>query len=140
MKIPAGFEVDGNEKDYVLQLHKNVYGQKQAGRVWNEYLHEKLLQIGFIQSKYDECVYFRGRVMYVLYTDDSILAGPEATKVDQAIIDIQNAGLNITVEGDLQDFLGVNITKNDDGTVTLTQPYLINQILEDLGRSGANQQ
>jgi len=133
MKIPAGFEVDGNDKDYVLQLHRNVYGQKQAGRVWNEYLHEKLLQIGFIQSKYDECVYFRGRVMYVLYTDDSILAGPNATEVDQAITDIQKAGLNITVEGDLQDFLGVNITKNDDGTITLTQPHLIDQILEDLG-------
>ena len=31
----------------VLQLIKNLYGQKQAGRVWNKHLHSKLEQIGF---------------------------------------------------------------------------------------------
>ena len=40
--------------------------------------------------------------------------------------------MNITIEGDIQDFLGVNITRNGDGTVTLAQPHLIDQILEDL--------
>ena len=34
MTIPRGFEMDkGDNKDYVLRLHKNVYGQKQTGRV-----------------------------------------------------------------------------------------------------------
>ena len=36
MEIPRGFEMHDDEKhakDYVLQLHQNVYGQKQAGRV-----------------------------------------------------------------------------------------------------------
>jgi hypothetical protein len=32
----------------------------------------------------------------------------------------------------LQDFLGVNIEKKTDGTIHLTQPHLIDQILEDL--------
>jgi hypothetical protein len=40
MKIPAGVELEdgANTKDYVLQIHRNIYGQKQAGRVWNRYL------------------------------------------------------------------------------------------------------
>ena len=42
------------------------------------------------------------------------------------------ATLDITVEGDLQDFLGVNIECKSDGTVHLTQPQLIDQILKDL--------
>jgi hypothetical protein len=34
MQISRGFVVEGgNTKDFVLQLHRNVYGQKQAGRV-----------------------------------------------------------------------------------------------------------
>ena len=41
------------------------------------------------------------------------------------------AKLKITVEGDLQDFLGVNIQRKN-GTIHLTQPNLINQILDDL--------
>jgi hypothetical protein len=44
MKIPTkGFDLDkGDSEDYVLKLHKNVYGQKQTGRVWNKYLVNKV--------------------------------------------------------------------------------------------------
>ena len=42
------------------------------------------------------------------------------------------AQLDITVEGDLEDFLGVKISRKEDGTIHLTQPHLIKQILQDL--------
>jgi hypothetical protein len=35
-----------------------------------------------------------------------------------------------SIEGDIQDFLGVNIDRKDDGSIHLTQPHLIDQILE----------
>ena len=56
MRVPKGFEVPNTDpKEYVLRLNRNVYGQKQAGRVWNKYLVDKLVnQLGFIQSKVDE--------------------------------------------------------------------------------------
>jgi hypothetical protein len=32
MKIPKGFNIDkGKTDDYVLNVHRNIYGQKQAG-------------------------------------------------------------------------------------------------------------
>lgn len=133
MKIPKGFEVDDGDDESVLRLNRNVYGQVQAGRVWNDYLKQKLVnELGFKQSKWDECVYFRGSVMYVLYTDDSILAGPDMQQLEQVVSDIRRAGLAITEEGDLQDFLGVNISRRPDGAIHLTQPHLIDQILKDL--------
>jgi len=134
MKVPKGFEITGkNPDDYVLKLERNVYGQKQAGRVWNKYLERKLIhQVGFTQSKVDDCVFYRGSTMYVLYTDDSILAGPSKDEIENIITDIQKAGLEITREGDVQDFLGINIKKKKDGTIDLSQPHLIDQILKDL--------
>ena len=61
-------------RDYVLELHRNVYGQPQSGRVWNNYLTNKLVkEVGLRQSEVDKCVFYRGSVMYVLYTDDLIL-------------------------------------------------------------------
>ena len=43
MELPQGIKTaEGNSKNYVLKLLKNIYGQKQAGRVWNEYLVERL--------------------------------------------------------------------------------------------------
>ena len=135
MEIPKGFEIKGaNRKEYVLKIHRNVYGQKQAGRVWNKFLVDKLVnEVGFSQSKVDECVFYKGSVIYVLYTDDSILAGPSQREIDQVIADIRKAKLNITEEGDIQDFLGVNIQREDDGRITFSQPHLIDKILGGMG-------
>ena len=142
MRIPAGMEMeDGtNPKDYVLKIHRNIYGQKQAGRVWNQFLVSKLVnELGFKQSAVDECVFYRGKNLYVLHTDDSLLAGPDAKEIDAIIDELQRkAKLAITVEGDLADFLGVNIDRRKDGSIHLTQPHLINQILKDLRLDGDN--
>ena len=37
------------------------------------------------------------------------MAGPNKEEIDRVIKDIQNEKLNIMIDGDLQDFLGVNI-------------------------------
>jgi hypothetical protein len=134
MEIPKGFELEGyDRKDYVLKLHQNVYRSKNAGRMWYHYLHKKLIEeVGFKQSAIDECVFYRGKVMYVLYTDDLIIAGPDKREIDQVIEDIRKAKLNITVEGDIQDFLGINMDHREDGTIHLTQPHLIDDIVRDL--------
>ena len=83
-----------------------------------------------------ECVFYRGNVLYVLYTDDSILAGPNQDEIEQVLKELKEAKLNITDEGDVKDFLGVNIKKHNDGTVHMTQPHLIDQILKDLNMNG----
>jgi hypothetical protein len=70
MKITAGSELmDGsNPNNHVLKIHRNIYGQKQAGRVRNQYLVRKLVKdLGFQQSAVDECVFYRGSTfLYVL--------------------------------------------------------------------------
>ncbi len=133
--MPKGFQITGKDPDdYVLKLNENVYGQKQAGRVWNKYLEKKLIEsVGFRKSKIDECVYYRGKTIYLLNTDDSILAGPCQKEIEQIIVDIKAAGLEITKEGDIQDFLGFNIQRHrDKGEIELTQPHLIDQIIKDM--------
>ena len=137
MRIPKGVTVAGKDPDeYVLKLHKNTYGQKNAGRVWNQYLVKKLKQIGFQQSKIDECVFYKGKVMYVLYTDDSILAGPDPKEIKKIIKLMKQVKLDITEEGTIEDFLGVNIDRKDDGSIHLTQPQLIDTVLRDLNLLG----
>ena len=74
--------------------------------------------------------------MDVLYTNDSILVGPDESKLDQIIEDMKKASLKLTVEGDISDFLGVQNERKLDGTIHLAHPHLINQILEDLRLDG----
>jgi hypothetical protein len=102
-----------------IASEKNIYGQKQGGRVWNLYLIDKLVnEIGFTQSRHDECVFYRGNVIYRIPTI-RFLAGPDEDELND-VEDIKAAGLDVTDEGDIEDFLGVNIEKIDDDTYHLS--------------------
>jgi len=140
MQIPKGIKINRPGK-WALRVHKNICRQKQAGRVWNQCLVDKLVKkVGFKQREHDECVFYRGNIMYVPCTDDSILAGPDKEELQQVIANIKEAGLDVTEEGDIEDFLGVNIDWVDDETFHLSQPHLIEQILRDLNLGGENVQ
>ena len=62
--------------------------------------------------------------MYLLYTDDSILAGPGKEEIAQVIKDLKGANLDVTDEGNMEDFFGINIQRKDE-EIHLTQPHLI---------------
>jgi hypothetical protein len=69
----AGTKITYSDKDkYVLKLIKNLFGQKQAGKVWYDHLKERLTKLGFTQSKFDECVFYYGKTIFLVYTDDTI--------------------------------------------------------------------
>jgi hypothetical protein len=138
MEIPRGFEHAGSRKTHALKLIKNIYGTRQAGRVWNQHIHNGLLERGYVQSTVDHCVYYHGKTVFLLYVDDGIFAGPDADAIDALIKSLQSdpacaTQYNITDEGTLDDNLGVKIQQAVDGRFTLTQPHLIQQILDDLG-------
>ena len=83
-----------------MKLHNNVYGQKQAGRVWYKYLTKKILkELGFERSQRDECVFYRRKTVYILYTDDSILEVPDPEEIEQVLKDLNKANLEVTDEG-----------------------------------------
>ena len=86
MEIHEGFGVDEDDNQrYALKLKANVYGQKQAGRVWKKYLVTKLMKVGFGPSEKNECVFYKDGMTYVLYTDDSILTGPNQKQLLRTI-------------------------------------------------------
>ena len=134
MEFPRGFKVPGDvdRNAVVLKLHRSLSGQKQAGRVWYEYLRKRLVtKAGFVQSKNNECLFYWGKVMYALYIEDSILGAPARQELEEAIKPIKDAKLQITLKGDLADFLGVKIEWKSTNEIIFTQPHLIDDILND---------
>jgi hypothetical protein len=122
MKLPQGIQTKhGNSKEYVLKLEKNIYGQKQAGRVWNSFLVDKLTSIGFTTLLIDDCVFFRGDIIFMVYVDNGIFLGSNDLQLQEVIKEIQNTGLNIDDLGNPVDYVGVNIKKLKDGSYEFTQ-------------------
>lgn len=138
MELPMGIQTKhGNSKDHVLKLLRNIYGQKQAGRVWNTYLVDKLLSIGFKQSLIDDCVFYRGTLIFIVYVDDGIFLGKSDSEISQAITELSNLGLNIEDQGHPADYVGVTIKKTKEGGYEFTQRALIDAIIKDVGLTDA---
>jgi hypothetical protein len=51
---------------------------------------------------------------------------------------METVGLKLTVEGDISDFLGVQIDRVNDNTFNLSQPHLINDVIKELRLDGKN--
>ena len=67
MELPSGIKTKhGNSKDYVLKLLANLYGQKQARWVWNQYMVDKLREIGFQQSQIDKYIFYHNDVIFIM--------------------------------------------------------------------------
>ncbi len=85
MELPQGIQVsEGNSKDYVLKL-KNIYGQKQASCMWDEYLVGTLSSIGFKASLIDDCVFYQDNINFMIYVDNGIFLGKDNNQLKQGI-------------------------------------------------------
>ena len=93
-----------------------------------------ILSIGFKPSKFDPCLNYRKSIIFLVYIDDCIVFSPNDKAIDEVIIDLRNSTQNFTIDdqGDVGDFLGIQIQKQDDGSIVLTQPHLIDSIIQDL--------
>ena len=130
-----------NRKTHVLKLKRNVYGQKQAGRVWNQYINQGMRSIGFTPCKFDPCLYYHKSIIFLVYIDDCIVFVSNDKAIDEVITDLRSSTQNFSLDdqGDVGDFLGVQIQKQVDGSIVLTKPQLIDSIIHDLHlESGSN--
>jgi hypothetical protein len=88
MKLPTGFSIEGmklteeEKKEHGLKLVKNLYGQKQAGRVWYQHLRKSLIKLGFKPSELNEFVFYYGTAIFIVYTDETIILGPDKKEIE----------------------------------------------------------
>jgi hypothetical protein len=122
MELPQGIQTKyGNSKDHVLKLEKNTYGQKQAGRMWNSFLVDKLTSIGLTTSLIDDYMFFHDDIIFMVYVDDGIFLGSNGLQLQGVIKEIQDLGHNIEDQGHPTDYVGVNIKKLKNGSYEFTQ-------------------
>ena len=135
MHFPQGYKwKEMTRKSHILKLICNVYGQKQAGRVWNKYMDKGMCEISFTPSKFNPCLYYHGSVIFLIYIDDCIVFSLEDRAIDQVVTDLCACSQHFTVDdqGDIGDFLGIQVQKQDDGSIKLSQLQLIESIIKDL--------
>jgi hypothetical protein len=78
--------------------------------VWYQYLSRGLRDLGFMQSKVDECVFYKGTWVLLVYVDDTIILGPNEIEMRECI-KLLKSKFKLGEEGNLCDYLKIKITR-----------------------------
>ena len=136
MEFPMGFSCD-EASNYVLRLNKNLYGLKDASLNFFKMLQKGLIRCGYTnQSVADACVFLGKTSIVLVYVDDCIIFQKKGSNdADELIRNLQEGEekFTFTDDGNLEKYLGVDVKRNSNGTIGLTQPHLIERILQQLG-------
>lgn len=123
MKQPPGFE-DKNKLFHVCRLDRSLYGLKQALRAWYSRLSTKLQQLGFAPSKSDTSLFIYNKsntsIFVLIYVDDIIVTSSSNEAVKALLTDL-NSEFALKDLGDLHFFLGIEVKKNREGGLHLSQ-------------------
>lgn len=78
----------------VLKLKKSLYGLKQSSKCWNDEINKFLLDINFVRSDNDFCLYIlickNEKMFLLIYVDDIILAGTNLKLLDKIKLMLMN--------------------------------------------------
>jgi len=144
MNIPTGFVVKSssleftrtstkeNSSAFLLCIKKNMYGLKKAGNNWFDTLRTSLLERGFTQSSIGPCLFIRSNCIIAVNIDDCLLFAKSDAILDSVIASLQPE-FNLTLEGDVGTFLGVDIKRTSECFLELIQPGLISNIISLCG-------
>ena len=75
---------------------------------------------------------YRGNYLFFFYVDDGIFLYPDLKQVDKAIEKLKGTCLELVNRGDIAEYLGINFNYKEDGTIVMSQPQLIDQIIKDI--------
>jgi hypothetical protein len=133
---PRGFSGVKDKSDKVLHLLKSLYGLKQAPRTFYQKLKAGLEERGFVCSDFDACLFMKKDMICICYVDDTILCGPDSEEIEKVIKSLgvhdnetRHHSFQLRDEGEVGDFLGIRITKENEGKFTLTQTGLIDKVI-----------
>ena len=128
VELPRGFDPI-METESVLQLHKNLYGSRDAPLAWFETLKASLEKRGFQASTTDPCLFIHKDMLVLCFVDDLIYVGKDISKIDSMIANLGDE-FQLTVEEDISSFLGIQIDILPDKAMLLTQSGLTTRVLE----------
>ena len=134
---PRGFE----GQDVVLRLKKSLYGQVTSPKLFWEHLQKGMLELGFVQSLSDPCLFIHPKVklMVLNYCDDQIWLSPDDSLIETYVKKLQALGYELTLEreGDMFAFLGIDF-KRHGSTIELSQRGLIEKVINYVDLANAN--
>ena len=119
------------------KLRKYLYGLKQAGIMWNNLLSITVQKYGYKRSNSDPCVFYftddKIFTVFVVHVDDLYAISNYESELELLIEILTDEFKEITKKsGDLLAYLGCNIIRNKDGSITISQSGYVDKIIHQV--------
>lgn len=130
MVQPDGYN-DGSGR--VCKLNRSLHGLKQAPRCWNRRLSQFLNTIGFKSNPFDPCVFIKSStenlIIKAVYVVDGIIFAKRKNDITVVLNQLQNE-FEITIYNEINQYLGFQIERLDDGRIKIHQTTYAVRTLE----------
>ena len=127
---PKGFE-DPKFPNHVFKLKRALYESKQAPRSWYERLVHFLLEARFKRGSMDRTLFIlekdQGMLVMQIYVDDIIFGGTKESLVEE-FVQTMTCEFKMSMVGELNYFLGLQIKQMDDGIFVTQSTYARNLV------------
>jgi hypothetical protein len=137
LKFPRPLaEACGVDPQQLYRVKKYLYGLPDAGRAYYLAYSKVLEDNGYSKTLSDPCLFThidegKGLRTYVwIHVDDTFVSSTHESELKR-FQDLVGAVFPITANYDVNSHLGVSMVKNPDGSLTLTQPKLLQQLFEE---------
>jgi hypothetical protein len=124
----------GMDSNQIYRIKKYLYGLPDSGRAYYKAYSEHLAKHGYIRTPSDPCLFVKitGKTKTYIFThvDDTFVCSSDPRE----LIIFQNAlkeKYEITINNNVDEYLGIKMTKLANGDVRLTQPKLLAQLFEE---------
>jgi hypothetical protein len=141
VRFPKGYERMPGADGMVMKLRKSLYGLQEAPKRWYETLTTFMAENGWRTTPYDPCLFFRqtenGGVMVLgLHVDDQ-LGGTTQHPNDVAWLSafMERLEKRFGIKGPKEPTyaLGLDIARQKDGSIFLSQHTFVQKMLEEFG-------
>lgn len=137
MKQPICFD---DESGRICKLQKCLYGLKQSSRCWNKKFTVFIKLFGFIESKYDPCVFISKRnnmlTILAIHVDDGILVSENENEI-KSVLNYLSKYFDMK-EMDVGCFLGLEIRKGADESIFIHQSMYAEKVLNRFNFANCN--
>ena len=134
MPQPKGF-VNPDYPRHICKLQKALYGLKQSPRAWFNKLKSVLESWNFCRAKSDTSLFFKqngnDEVILLIYVDDI-----NNIEIEQLVQDL-NSTFALKDLGQLNFFLGIEVTRNEN-TLVLSQTKYLKELLAKFDLQNCN--
>jgi hypothetical protein len=126
------------EKPRRVEIKGNWYGTKQAAQIWNHKFDHILVEIlGFTRCPMMPCLYYKfyqdGMIAITIHVDDGEVVSTHLHLIEEFFEELKRHVMEVKIFMEFNKFLGMIVTKNEDGSMFLSQEMYVEEAFKEYG-------